>query len=123
MKSALNWFEIPVVNLDRATHFYEKVLEAKLKRENFGGTEMAIIVAEDPGVGGALVLDAKRKPQGDGTLVYLNANSRLDAAIRLVSESGGSILVPKTDMGQIGAFALIRDTEGNQVGLHSEAAE
>jgi predicted enzyme related to lactoylglutathione lyase len=120
MKSALNWFEIPVTNLDRATKFYETMLQAKLRRENFHGTEMAVIVAEDAGVGGALILDKKRKPNGDGTLVYLNANGQLDAAIRLASESGGSVVLPKTEIGDIGAIALIRDTEGNQIGLHSD---
>jgi predicted enzyme related to lactoylglutathione lyase len=120
MKSAVNWFEIPVAQLDRAAQFYEAILQTKLKRERFGEQDLAILTAEEPGVAGALVLDPKRKPNVDGTLVYLNANGRIDSVVDRVASAGGKVLLPKTDIGQPGFIALIRDTEGNCVGLHSE---
>ena len=120
MKNVLNWFEIPVTQLDRATGFYETILATKLKREQFGDQALAIFGSASEGAGGALALDAKRKPNADGTLVYLNANGKLDAVIGRVEAAGGKVIVPKTDIGAPGFIALIRDTEGNQVGLHSE---
>src|SRR5215472_2334458 len=81
MQSALNWFEIPVVELPRAVKFYESILDTKLRQETFGQTTLAIMKAQDPGVAGALVLDAQRKPNTQGTVVYLNANGRLDQVI------------------------------------------
>jgi predicted enzyme related to lactoylglutathione lyase len=37
-----------------------------------------------------------------------------------VEKAGGSIVVPKTEIGNdFGFFALFIDTEGNKVGLHS----
>ena len=43
---AINWFEIPCADLDRATTFYETLLGAKMQRENIGdnniGDNMAI---------------------------------------------------------------------------------
>lgn len=36
MADAINWFEIPVRDLDRATRFYEAMLGKKLKRETLG---------------------------------------------------------------------------------------
>src|ERR1700751_2021770 len=42
MTTAINWFEIPVANMDRALSFYEKVLGRTLKREDFGGGVMAV---------------------------------------------------------------------------------
>ncbi|MEP7376701.1 MAG: VOC family protein [Chitinophagaceae bacterium] len=32
MKNAINWFEIPVENFDKAKKFYEAILGADLKR-------------------------------------------------------------------------------------------
>ena len=55
-----------------------------------------------------------------GTMVYLSANPDLSAVLGRVEKAGGSVLVPKTDIGEnMGFFAIIRDCEGNRVGLHS----
>jgi uncharacterized protein len=120
MKSAVNWFEIPVAQLDRAAKFYEAILQTKLRREHMGNQDLAILTSEGTGVGGALVSDPHRKPNSDGTLVYLNANGQLDAVIGRVATAGGTVLLQKTDIGDPGFIALIRDSEGNCVGLHSE---
>lgn len=121
MPSAVNWFEIPTTDIDRATRFYEQVLATRLKRENFFGTPMAIFTAEDPGVGGALVRDDKRNPGPGGGLVYLDARGDLDGCLSRVTAAGGAVLLPRTSIGEMGAIALIADSEGNQVGLHSPA--
>jgi predicted enzyme related to lactoylglutathione lyase len=118
MRNALDWFEIPVAQLDRAASFYETILQTQLKRGRYGPFDAAVFPAEE--AGGALVQDARRKPQADGTLVYLCATGQLDAVISRVAGPGGAVLMPKTDIGEPGFIALIRDTEGNQVGLHAE---
>jgi predicted enzyme related to lactoylglutathione lyase len=116
MQNAINWFEIPVADLDRAVAFYEKTLATTLKKEVFGGMPMAIFPANERGTGGALVAFPDRKPTAEGALVYLNAAGALDSVLdRLKKEH---IVVGKTDIGDPGYIALIRDTEGNVVGLH-----
>jgi uncharacterized protein len=117
MKNAVNWFELPVVNLERARKFYETVLGTTLKPEVFGGTPMAIFPYQD-GVGGALVQDTRVRPSSDGTAVYLDAAGALDACVRRVEAAGGKVLLPKTDIGDPGFIALMLDSEGNRVGLH-----
>jgi predicted enzyme related to lactoylglutathione lyase len=120
MQNAINWFELFVTDLDRAQRFYEAALDLKLRREEFGGTPMAIFMSAAEGaVGGALVKDGARKP-GGGALVYLNANGKLDAVLGRIPKAGGEVVLPKTDIGAPGYIATIRDTEGNVVGLHSE---
>jgi predicted enzyme related to lactoylglutathione lyase len=120
MANALNWFEIPVQDLNRATRFYEEVLGETLKHETFAGTPMAIFArAQATDLGGALIQDGRRKPSPDGSLVYLNAAGKLDACLERVARAGGSVLVPKTDIGDPGFIALVRDTEGNTLGLHA----
>ncbi|HQY62918.1 MAG TPA: VOC family protein [Polyangiaceae bacterium] len=114
--TSINWFEIPVRDLDRATAFYEQVLAVALKREDFHGTPMAMFCTD---VGGALVKDERRKPTADGALVYLDASGKLDECLARVVEAGGEVLTPRTDVGDPGFIALVRDTEGNTFGLHA----
>ena len=119
-RNAINWFELPVHDLARARRFYETLLGTELKAETFGGMPMAMFPSGGgDAVGGALVLDQRRKPGGD-TIVYLNANGILDQCAARIEEAGGKVLLPKTDIGEPGHILLLLDTEGNQVGLHAE---
>ena len=43
MNNALNWFEIPSTDFDRAVMFYSTILEAPLRREVIAGTPNAIL--------------------------------------------------------------------------------
>jgi uncharacterized protein len=118
MKNALNWFEIPVREMDRAVACYERLLEVKLRREAFGGMPYAIFPYEVPGISGALVQDAKRSP-GGGTLVYLNAEGQLDAILSRAENARTTVVLPKTAIGPDGFIAILVDSEGNRVGLNS----
>ena len=42
---AINWFEIPVTDIDRAQAFYEAVLGQPLRREPMGPQTLAVSVA------------------------------------------------------------------------------
>lgn len=117
-KHALNWFEIPVVNMDRAVSCYEKLLGESLRREVFGGMPYAIFPMTTGAVGGALVHDKKRSP-GASTIVYLNADGRLDEILARVAGSGAKLLLPKTPIGKDGAIAIVEDSEGNAVGFNT----
>ena len=118
MSNAINWFEIPTTDIARAQAFYETVLGVSLKKESFAGTPMAIFPAIDPAVGGALIADSKRRPSAEGSLVYLAAKD-LDGAVARTKAAGGDVILPKTDIGEPGFIAIVRDTEGNAVGLHT----
>jgi predicted enzyme related to lactoylglutathione lyase len=120
MKNALNWFEIPVTDMKRAVTFYEATLNVKLREELFAGTPNAMFPYEQKaGVGGALVLDTKRKPSRDGAVIYLPAADGVDKAAARAKKAGGTVLVEKLDIGDPGFIAIVIDTEGNQVGLHA----
>jgi predicted enzyme related to lactoylglutathione lyase len=119
MKNAINWFEIPVADMDRACRFYEGTLALSLRRETFFGIPMAVFPSHDPGVGGSLVRDDQRPVAAGGTLVYLDVTGRLDASLDRIPGAGGTVVQPRTAIGENGFIALIRDTEGNTVGLHS----
>jgi hypothetical protein len=121
--NAIHWFEIPVADLDRAQRFYETLLAKAMRREQMGPQTLAVFAYED-GIGGALLKsDTAPAPGIDGTLAYLNAGPSLDAVLSRAGELGATVLLPKTELPRnIGFIAQIVDSEGNRIGLHSQAA-
>lgn len=131
MKSNLSnpvvWFEIYVQNMERAKAFYEAVLAAKLEKmpdptgENL---EMWSFPADKDtsqttyGACGMLVKMEGFTPGRGGTLVYFACE---DCAVEAASaaKNGGSIVKEKMSIGEHGFIALVNDTEGNMIGLHS----
>ena len=125
MAHALNWFEIPVADMDRALGFYAALTGRSLRREAFGGPGEELggfeVDGEDD-VKGALLKNPRFQPSADGTLVYLNAGSSLDAWLARVPAAGGRVALPKVTLPEgMGCFAHIIDSEGNRVGLHALA--
>lgn len=120
MGNALNWFEIPVNDFDRAVRFYSTVLAAELRQETMADIRMAILPYNDPGVGGALVAGAPYQASTQGPLIYLNVGDDLSPPLARVVAAGGTVLMPKTFLGDaIGYIAWFSDSEGNRVALHS----
>lgn len=118
----INWFQIPATNLDRAVQFYAEVLKVSFHRmENPMGKHafFAMDRLETPQTGGEIVQSAENKPSSDGVLIYLNAPGGLDVVLGRIETAGGRILAPKMSIGENGFIAVILDTEGNRIGLHS----
>lgn len=121
--NAVNWFEIPVADLDRAVPLYEAALGTPLHRETFLGVPHAIFASAKSGAaGGALIADAKRKPGATGSLVYLAVRGDVQQALDRAVAAGAVMVVPVTSLGPNGSFVVIRDLDGNHVGLHAPAA-
>src|ERR1700679_1395463 len=78
--NAVTWFEIPTTDFERATRFYESMLDAKLRA--FPGPEPCnMFPSGDGGVGGCIIHRPHHKPSPDGTSVYLNVDGKLDASL------------------------------------------
>jgi predicted enzyme related to lactoylglutathione lyase len=123
MPNAINWFEIPVSDIDRAQRFYESVLARTLRREAMGDQVLAVFPYDEPNAGGCL-LPGTNKPaaNGQGVLIYLDCMPSIDAALKRVEASGGAVVAAKTALPPgMGFYAHVRDTEGNVVGLHALA--
>ena len=114
------WFDIPVIDLDRAIAFYSAVLDREVARQDFQGVALGILTHGEGEVGGCLVVSQDSKPSKDGPLIYLNCNHRLGAAVAAVEQHGGEVLVASEPLGPHGFRAVVMDSEGNRVALHSE---
>jgi len=123
MKNAISWFEIPVADLDRAQRFYETVLAQPLRREDFDGETLALLPFERPAPGGCLQAGANASAApASGIRIYLECGPDIDAVLRRVETAGGQVVAPKAALPRgLGFIAHLRDTEGNEVGLHSPA--
>jgi uncharacterized protein len=119
MANNVVWFDIPVMELERAVQFYEKVLGAPTKRAEMEGVPFAMFQVGENEVGGSLCQVEGMKPSADGPLIYLNVQDRLEDAVAAVAESGGQVLLPKHPIDPWGFRAIILDTEGNRLALHS----
>jgi predicted enzyme related to lactoylglutathione lyase len=119
MVNQLVWCDIPVVDLDRAIRFYSAVLGTNVKKQEFPGMAIGVLPHEDNEVGGCLYKKEGENPSLQGPLLYLNAQGRLDQAIAAVEPNGGKILKPKHPIGPYGFRAIILDSEGNRLALHS----
>jgi predicted enzyme related to lactoylglutathione lyase len=117
------YFEIPVVDLNRACDFYSSVFEATFSHDVVDGYQMAFFESSEDsfGAAGALVVGDVYVPSHDGCFLYFGVDS-IDDSIAKALENGGSLLYPKKTKGDLGSVAEIQDTEGNRIALH-EAKE
>ena len=119
----VEWFEIYVQDITRATKFYESVLDTKLEKlgdpTDSSMQMMAFPMGMDrPGASGALVKMDGFPSGGNSTLVYFGCTDCAAEAGR-VAASGGRVQREKTSIGEYGFIVLAVDTEGNMFGLHS----
>jgi predicted enzyme related to lactoylglutathione lyase len=119
MANQFVWVDIPVLKLDRAIRFYSAVIGTQVEKNEYPGGAIGTIPHKDNESGGCLYVSENVKPSADGPLVYLNVHGRIDEAVEAVEPSGGKILQPKESIGPFGFRAIILDTEGNRIALHS----
>ena len=114
------WFEIYVQDMERAKAFYETVFGGKLEQLPGPDLEMWAFPMSEEGYGaaGALAKMEGCSSGGGGTLVYFKCEDCAVEAAR-AAENGGRIFKEKMSIGKYGFIALVFDTEGNMIGLHS----
>ena len=136
IQGQIAWFELPVVNLDRAVMFYSKVLDLKIEKISILNTQYGIINKSSNIVKGALVERQDHKP-GKGVILFFYVHE-LIRSLQQVELNGGEILVRKTLLKQmtndgflaikqnlindeIGYYAEFVDCEGNRICLYSNS--
>jgi len=102
MANQIVWCDIPVKDLDRAIKFYSMVLGQTVSRETVGEMTFGLLPDAYSGVSGCLVF-GDAQPATNGPMIYLNCEGR-----------------PKHQIGPHGFRAVVLDSEGNRIALHSK---
>lgn len=110
--------EFPADDVERAKSFYSSVFGWQFQAmEGFEG--YFLYTAGPGGLGGGIGFRGQNAPQAVRNYVSVDD---VDSTVAKVEASGGSVVVPKTDIG-IGWYAAVKDTEGNEVGLYKSKSE
>jgi len=122
--NSVGWFEIYVKDMSRAKAFYEAVFDRKLEKLGDSGapgiSDMWAFPGkpDNAGATGALV-KMENGPSGVGGIVVYFVCEDCSVESARVVKNGGKIMKDKFSIGQYGHIALVNDTEGNLIGLHS----
>jgi predicted enzyme related to lactoylglutathione lyase len=111
------WFDIPVLDLARATHFYSQVLAVAFSEEYPG---VAVMQHASGDIAGCLFKSEEQRPSADGIMVYFNVNGRMDEAVAQVTACAGRVVQAPHAIGEFGQRAVVLDSEGNRIVLHAQ---
>lgn len=119
-------FEIPVDDMARAKKFYQ-IFGWQL--EDFPGMDYVGVrttpidenrMPKEPGsINGGMMMRSKDAP----TPVFAIHVKSVDEAVSKVVAAGGQLVAPKMEIGGMGFYAYVKDTEGNVVGLWETLAK
>ncbi len=116
-------FEIPTDDLDRAKSFYASAFEWQLQDVDFGGgiyttvttvaTDEKMMPTEPGAINGGMM---QRSADTSSPVITVGVDS-IDDALERIEAAGGSVVTPRTEVPNMGAFAYFKDSEGNVLGL------
>jgi uncharacterized protein len=123
----LCWTDIPVSDLDRAIKFYTAVLGQEVRRMSESGIDYGLLPHQEQNASGCLCVGSdsvgnENQPSQIGPLIYLSVEGRLNDAVKAARTNGGKVLEERQQIGPHGVRAIIIDSEGNRLALHSSAA-
>ena len=112
------WFDLPVADVERASRFYAAVLGIQVSPAKAGNVNFAVLEHGPDGNGGCLIPNAK-EVSAAGILVYMNVEGRIRDAVAQTQKNGGRVLKAIESIGPHGFRAIVLDSEGNRIALHS----
>jgi uncharacterized protein len=121
--NTLCWTDIPVIDLDRAIKFYSAVLGSEVSKMSEAGFEYGLLPHEEQNSSGCLCVGSdsagsENKPSQIGPLIYLSVEGRLNDAVK-AARTNGKVLQGKQQIGPHRFRAIVVDSEGNRIALHS----
>lgn len=121
-QNPIGWFELYVQDMQRAKKFYQAMLEVSLSQIEIPDANIEMFGFDQEmdqyGSSGALIKVNGVPSGGGGTMVYFSCEDCAETAARAKAH-GGHIKQTKMQVGEYGFVCLVKDTEGNTIGLHS----
>lgn len=110
MHGAFSWFELRVPDIEAAVSFYTDLFGWNVKPMDMGTGQYHVINIGDFGIGGITAHASEQGfPPHWGAYVTVDD---ADAIASTVTEGGGTVFVPPTDIPQVGRFVMFADGQG-----------
>ena len=122
MGTEINWFEIHVLDLDRAEAFYKKIFNASFfEMIDYPCEARGITLNETPeSMEGALVKHPSRRPSHEhGTILFFEVDD-VDEIVEHVKQENIPVWREPFSIGHSPEqMAIVGDSEGNAIGIMS----
>lgn len=112
-------FDIPVDDADRAQQFYKDVFGWDMKKITSKidpNVELWMCETEDESGRKGITGGIMKRDKLPAVTNYVSVNS-IDEYISKINSSGGKVTVPRTEIANVGFFAMFLDSENNLFGL------
>ena len=108
---AFSWFELMTTDTEGAKEFYSRLFGWETEEMPMEGMNYTVVKVGEEAVGGIMA----RPPQSEGTPPnwggYVTVDD-VDATAKKAEELGAKILVPLTDIPNVGRFFVLQDPQG-----------
>ncbi|MDO6446872.1 VOC family protein [Colwellia sp. 1_MG-2023] len=119
MNNQIVWVDIPVTDLDRAISFYSALLDGEVLKQTYDQFNFGLLPHADTSVSGCLIESPAEHINEFGPLIYFNVEGRISQAVEIAKSFNVEIIEEMFQMGEHGFRAVLKDTEGNRIALHS----
>jgi uncharacterized protein len=119
MNNQIVWVDIPVTDLDRAISFYSALLNGEVLKQTYDQFNFGLLPHADTSVSGCLIESPVEHINEFGPLIYFNVEGRIAQAVDVAKAFNVDIIEEMFQMGEHGFRAVLKDTEGNRIALHS----
>ncbi len=110
---AFSWNELSTSDVGAAKTFYGELLGWQFQDIQCGDMAYTMIKAGDQELGGLMETPAEAKAKGQPPSwgAYVTVDD-VDAQVARVAQLNGKVLVPPSDIPDVGRFAVIQDPQG-----------
>jgi predicted enzyme related to lactoylglutathione lyase len=114
---AVSWVELMTTDVEAAKGFYGDLFGWELEQAPMEGVDYTLVKVGDRHIGGMMAMP-EDMPQGGPPRwgIYVTVDDT-DATVQKATELGGQVLVPPTDIPNVGRFAVIQDPQGAAISV------
>ncbi|MEP3049662.1 MAG: VOC family protein [Roseibium sp.] len=113
------WMEIPVLDMDKAISFYNKVFKTELNLvTDMGPNPFAMFPTKDDQGAAGHLYPGKPAEKGTGATVHISCPDSLEETMERFASAGGEVVSDPIAI-PAGRFAYGEDPDGNSIGMFS----
>ncbi len=113
---AFSWCELMTTDVDAAKAFYTKLFGWNTEEMPMPGMTYTVVKAGGKEVGGIMAIPKEAGGMPPMWHAYVTVDD-VDATARTAEQLGGKILMPPTDIPDVGRFSVLQDPQGAMINI------